>query len=85
MSPHQQEALDQAKAAGGKLVRWPGGFWTVPGCSVQRHVKDPVWGDHDVPTWWARTATVKALIRSGAVRVTEEARPGFAVAVEVAS
>ena len=29
MSPRQQEALDAAKANGGKLYRWPGAWWST--------------------------------------------------------
>lgn len=86
LSDTQREALALAADHGGTLVRLPGGFWTWDGCPVESRP----WGD--VPTEWARTNTVKALVKRGALVETEHRQSRaisgtpheFAVAVAIA-
>jgi hypothetical protein len=62
LSPVQQDAVDTARVSGGRLVRWPGGFWTYPGVALAEG------GSSDrVPTWHVSTNTIKGLLRRGAV------------------
>ena len=59
LSPKMKEALAGAAAhsSKGELVRWPGGFWTYPGCPCK-----PGYGvSVQVPDWWVSTHTITAL------------------------
>lgn len=59
------EALRKFAINGG-LVCMRGGFWTFPGCRIERE-----WIDcgivHRRPEWYAATNTVKALAKRGLV------------------
>lgn len=86
VSPTMQGALDAAREHGGRLVRWPGGFWTYPDCPTRGGGS---W-DTDYPTWSVAAGTIKSLLARGLVREVDwrEARGfngpyRFAVAVEV--
>lgn len=60
MSPTQKKAIEHLRSAGGRLHRWPGGYWTTeqmpPDKSKAR------------PDWWVGTRTVSALERAGLIR-----------------
>lgn len=63
LSPPMREALDKAKTHGnGKLVRYPGGYWTFPGAE---------WAG-SAPVWWAGTSTVQALVTRGQLEYTKQ-------------
>lgn len=49
------------RAGGGRIERWPGGFWTIPGTAVKSSVP------YQVPEWHAATTTVKALAARGLI------------------
>lgn len=59
LSPTMEEALARAQTHGGELVRLPGGFWTYPGCPVDKR---------GVPTWWVTKGTIGALLLRELVR-----------------
>lgn len=64
LSATQQKALDCAKAHGGALERWTGGFWTFPGApTVADH------GGYKVPAEHYGWPTIKALIDRGIFEV----------------
>ena len=66
LSPKMVEALDVARAHGGELVRWPGGFWTWPFCP--RDSNQPLF---HVPSWHTSTHTIKAIVARGLMEPTE--------------
>lgn len=57
----QQEALEQARRHGGRLIRWSGGCWTYEGAAI---LEDD---DHSkaFPEWHCTTNTIFALVRRG--------------------
>ncbi len=71
------EALGEMRDQGGELVRWRGGYWTLPGCPVGRAGAR---GGRR-PSWYAGSATVRGLISRGEVAVTERDARGEAVRV----
>lgn len=54
--------LGQMRRAGGRIERWPGGFWTTPGTKVERED-----AGYKIPAWWCSTQTVQALARRGVI------------------
>lgn len=52
----------------GALERWPGGFWTYPGCDVIGSC--PGWGGSvlKVPAWHVSAGTIHALVNRGLAR-----------------
>ncbi|OZB94315.1 hypothetical protein [Paenibacillus sp. XY044] len=59
----QQEALEQARNHGGKLVRWNhGGFWTYAGVLPKTRNGSPRLPDVE---WCCTTNTIFALVRRG--------------------
>lgn len=82
LSPEMVEVVGRMRAAGGRLVRWPGGFWTTPGQPTRSSTP------YDVPVWYASTGTVQALARRGLISVDEErtsASGSFAVGYRLVS
>lgn len=65
-SPTQLGVLIELYATGGRLERWPGGFWTTPG----RESRDL--GAGRIPNWSVGTNTVRAMTKAGWL----EAEPG---------
>jgi len=63
LSTTQHEAVLMLSRNGGRIERWPGGFWTYPGC-VSSTAKGPGW-TYRVPVWWVPTQTVRSLLRKG--------------------
>jgi len=63
LSPAMQQALNFMRAHG-RLVRWPGGFWTYPECPTTR-VQQSRAGVHHVPEWFAGVKTLEALEARG--------------------
>jgi len=63
LSPTMQAALNVVRNHGGRLERWPGGFWTYHGCLRQPHT--------GYPTWSIGTTTVQALVKRGALQYVE--------------
>jgi len=62
------EAIRAARAHGGSLVRWQGGFWTYVGCPK----KADAWPRGEaIPSWYVEAHTINALVRRGAADVTE--------------
>lgn len=61
ISNQQQEALDQAKKHGGKLIRWRGGMWTFEGAACTGEN----WCGVPEPEWYCTTNTIFALVRRG--------------------
>lgn len=57
----QQEALEQARKHGGRLIRWSGGSWTFQGASIIEEVS----GSKAFPEWHCTTNTIFALVRRG--------------------
>lgn len=79
LSAPQMEALNKAREAG-KLVRWRGGFWTIPNCAVASY-QETDRGQLAVPAWHVGTATIHALVRQGVVEVTARMSSGDPQAV----
>ncbi|MBB3131130.1 hypothetical protein FHS19_005850 [Paenibacillus rhizosphaerae] len=62
LSKIQQEALEQARKHGGKLVRWnDGGYWTYEGV-LPKASGSTRWPDGE---WRCTTNTIFALVRRG--------------------
>ncbi len=59
LSKSQQKAVDQLRATGGALHRWPGGYWTTE--------QMPASMSKRVPDWYVGTSTVSALEKVGAI------------------
>lgn len=82
LSPTMAHALNKARFLGnGQLERWPGGFWTYPGCPWKQGTGQNA--RYRIPAWSVSTHTVDALLRRGLVKSIEEQRPGWSVRVEV--
>ena len=69
----------------GRLVRWPGGFWTYPNCPPKPETdgwKNP----HAVPRWYVEIGTLKALEKRGFIMLQKVAHryPEVAVLLEEA-
>ena len=64
LSPTQAQAVAVIKARGGKIERWPGGFWTTPGIEFDQRP------GYRVPNWYVGAGTVKALEKLGVLRET---------------
>lgn len=70
--------LVEVKEKGGRLTRRQGGYWCIPGAPLSQ------WGT--LPSWWASTPTIEALVRRGYMRYTDwqEGRKGkFPIAAEI--
>ncbi len=65
LSPTMTEVLGKMRAAGGRIERWPGGFWTTPGQPFT--TRDGGGGLYKVPAWWTATGTVRALADRGLI------------------
>lgn len=63
LSETMQEALDKLKEHGA-LERMPGGFWTYRDCPVK--ISHPLGGQ--VPSWYAGTRTIEALVDRGVAK-----------------
>lgn len=75
LSASMQLALDKAKEHGGELHRWPGGFWTYPGCDrIGRSYGDS--SGYSVPLWHCGTNTVMALVSRGVLEITSTMKRG---------
>ncbi|MCJ8014642.1 hypothetical protein MUG84_23430 [Paenibacillus sp. KQZ6P-2] len=63
LSEIQQEALDQARKHGGKLIRWEqGGYWTyAEAIPEQEHPSSGA----SALDWYCTTNTIFALVRRG--------------------
>ena len=59
LSDTQRETVRRMKDAGGKIERWPGGFWTTPGMTQNLR---------GYPEWSVTTHTIKALVRKGVIK-----------------
>lgn len=82
LSPTMQAALDMARTHGGRLERWPGGFWTYPACPHQvKNLPMPC----KVPDQHVGAHTIHALRTRGLVRVSRcsEGIVGYPTEVEV--
>ena len=66
LTPTQADLVARVRAAGGLIERWPGGFWTTPGCSHRKS------GLYKVPDWWVGTGTIKSLVGKGVLTVSRE-------------
>lgn len=64
ISPFMQAAIDLAKEGGGKLVRLPGGFWTIPGEPLDL-------AKIGVPFRHVGTTTVQTLVQRGLATYTK--------------
>ena len=65
LSSTQQQAVAKIRADGGKIERWPGGFWTTPGMTfVQRN-------GYRAPDWYVTVQTIAVLSRLGLLRKTK--------------
>jgi hypothetical protein len=74
-----EAALVVAKErGGGVLERWAGGFWTYPGCDVQRSTSA-----YRLPAWYVGANTVQALVSRGVMRTTDRLASGAPARVEV--
>ncbi len=60
LSRAQADALEKARSYGA-LERWPGGYWSHPGCAF----------NSGKPAWRCTTGTVKALMQRGLLRYSE--------------
>lgn len=70
LSATQQQVVDYLRAHGGRLTRWPGGFWTtvdtkLPGGSEIGRVNGYSYALHGAPAWYTTIHTVRALERKG--------------------
>lgn len=83
LSETMQAALDAAKANGGRLERWSGGFWTYPGCTWEvKNLPMPT----RVPEVHFGTQTIHALIDRAVVKISRRSHGedrGYIVEVEV--
>lgn len=73
LSSTQLEVLAKMRAGGGRIERWPGGFWTIPGTAF-----DDASG-YRVPEWYAVTTTVRALAARGLIVPSAERDASFVV------
>lgn len=70
LSPTQEEALKMMKEkGGGRLVRWPGGFWTYPGADGKAVYGFGGFFEYFRPEWSCSTNTVRALAKKGLVEI----------------
>ena len=69
LSPTQLDVLAKMRAAGGRIERWPGGFWTTPGTEAV-NIADRG-KDYQVPEWYAGISTLRALEKAGMVAEAE--------------
>lgn len=82
LSPVQAQCLAYLQENGGKLARYPGGFWMKPGLAgfaIQRGAL--------TPEIYFATPTVKALLQAAVVEASafqSNARGVFAVEIELA-
>jgi len=59
------------KRGNGKLVRWPGGFWTIPEMPKENRPRYAAF-NYDVPLWHTGTQTVMAMERAGLVKFSDD-------------
>ncbi len=59
--------LWMVKHGGGKTVRWPGGFWTIPEMPKQNLPRYAAY-NYEVPLWHTGTQTVMAMERAGLLK-----------------
>lgn len=81
LSTVMQAAVDHARENGGKLCRYPGGFWMKPGLDWQATERGSL-----VDGVWFGTTTVQALIQRKAAEVSkwnQNARGKFAVEITI--
>lgn len=64
LSEPMKAALDKMKEHG-RLVRWPGGYWTFPNCPSRPTPNGAA------PEWWTITQTINGLARRGTIKVVE--------------
>lgn len=71
LSPTMQRAVEYAKESGGKIVRYPGGFWAKQNWRGEQYEK------------WYGTTTIQALVSRGVFEYTQwhEGRSRFPVEV----
>jgi hypothetical protein len=86
--PNRSKKLSATMAAavveiidhGGKIEAWRGGWWTYPGCPVERTTYD----GYRVPTWSIGTTTVRALVSRNMLTITKYAEPShFPIGAEI--
>ena len=63
LSVRQQELVDRMAAAGGRIIRHPGGYWITAGTAMS----PSRFGHDEVPTWYAGTQTVYACETRGLI------------------
>ena len=67
LSDTMLDVVAKMRAAGGRLERWPGGFWTTPGMAVKS-----ISQGYRIPVWSTSTHTVKALAARGVIAADAE-------------
>ena len=77
LSSTQLRVVDYLQAHGGRLLRWPGGFWTTPdtllpggsaiGTVHEQRLQDGGYNydRHGAPVWYTTIQTVRALEKRG--------------------
>ena len=65
ISHTQAACLSYLEQSGGKIARYPGGFWMLPGLSHKAITRGPI-----PPGVWFTTATIKSLIQSKRLTIT---------------
>ena len=75
LSPHQREAVALAQEGGGRLVRLPGGYWTIEGSKVN---------SRGVPERYILTLTISAIVKRGLAAYTKKiTRSGWVFDTEI--
>lgn len=71
LSPTQQDVVAKMRAAGGRIERWPGGFWTTPGTAFTMSHGGGL-GSYKVPDWWIGVRTLYALEKAGLITQSKQ-------------
>ena len=66
LSPTQQNVVDSLRANGGKIVRYMGGFWSLPLADRPNHLPHYLRGVKF--PWWCDIRTVHALEKKGVLQ-----------------
>lgn len=77
LSQAQQTALDHALKHG-RLVRWPGGFWTYPDCEAT----EGEWVEGQAkagrsPKWFVGVQTIMNLVDRGMLEISRSSKIGL--------
>lgn len=84
LSLTQNDCVEAAKASGGVLKLYPGGFWSAPDVEIKTNLGL----GQRIPSWYFSTNTVRALLKKNIFEVLEEgqdSRGSFPVSVKLKS